>query len=533
MDFLNNVDLLFVGIAISAIGVLGFAIFFSNKASLVNRTFLLFSIVAILWNFTNYFNLNLTNPLHILWNLRLHVFFTVWYCFFLFQFFYILSKESSRIPRIIKILLPSITIISIVTLTPLTFINIAEVSPDGTVNRVNNGPGIFLFAITVALLITSALWTLLKKFKKSSNKQYRKQIELILFGFTITFCLHIIFNFILPAFYNKPDFVVFGAIYTFPFVAFTSYAILKHKLFNVKVAATSILVFLLSVTSFGEVIFADNLPIVIYRTSVFVLILIFGIILIKGVLREVEQREKIEILAKNLEVANKAQENLIHFITHQVKGFLTKSKYIFAELLEGSFGPLTEDIKNISQEGLNINTTGVETVQTILNAANIKTGKMAFTFRPFDVKTLIEKIFESHKKTAESKGLSYNLNISSDTNYEIKGDENQLHEAFSNLIDNSIKYTPKGSINVFLSKKDNLLSFSIKDTGVGIPADEINKIFGEGVRGKDSLKVNVDSTGFGLYIVKKIIEAHHGKVYAKSEGPGKGSEFAAEIPITN
>lgn len=53
------------------------------------------------------------------------------------------------------------------------------------------------------------------------------------------------------------------------------------------------------------------------------------------------------------------------------------------------------------------------------------------------------------------------------------------------------------------------------------------------MRGKDALKINVDSTGFGLYIVKKIIEAHNGKVYAKSDGEGKGSEFIVELPAKN
>jgi signal transduction histidine kinase len=72
--------------------------------------------------------------------------------------------------------------------------------------------------------------------------------------------------------------------------------------------------------------------------------------------------------------------------------------------------------------------------------------------------------------------------------------------------------------------------FAIKDTGVGITPEDMQNLFTEGGHGKDSIKVNVESTGFGLYIVKQIVDAHKGRVWAESEGAGKGTQFYIELP---
>ncbi len=112
----------------------------------------------------------------------------------------------------------------------------------------------------------------------------------------------------------------------------------------------------------------------------------------------------------------------------------------------------------------------------------------------------------------------------------LTGDRMQLENAVKNLIDNSIRYTPSGSIKVSLANDGKAIRLMTQDTGVGITAEDMEHLFTEGGHGAESQKVNVDSTGYGLYIVKNIIEAHNGKVWAESEGKGKGSRFIVEIP---
>jgi signal transduction histidine kinase len=236
-------------------------------------------------------------------------------------------------------------------------------------------------------------------------------------------------------------------------------------------------------------------------------------------------------LYEELKKANAQQIILIHFITHQLKGFVSKSRNIFSMLLEGDFGVLPDTMKPMVQEGFKSDTKGAATIQEILNAANIKSGKVAYSLKPFDMKALVEEITSDLRAGADAKGLELKLDLG-DQPLEFTGDRTQLLNALKNLIDNSIKYTPSGTVEVDLHKETDKMRFEIKDTGVGITPEDMSKLFTEGGHGKESQKVNVDSTGFGLYIVKNIIEGHNGKVWAESEGAGKGSRFIVELPLT-
>jgi signal transduction histidine kinase len=112
----------------------------------------------------------------------------------------------------------------------------------------------------------------------------------------------------------------------------------------------------------------------------------------------------------------------------------------------------------------------------------------------------------------------------------IYGDAFWLKEVAHSLIDNALKYTPKGEVLASLVKQDGNILFSVKDSGVGLTDEDKENLFKEGGRGKDSLRVNVNSTGYGLFMAKMIIEAHSGRIWAESEGKDKGSIFYMELP---
>ncbi len=238
---------------------------------------------------------------------------------------------------------------------------------------------------------------------------------------------------------------------------------------------------------------------------------------------------ELQLTNTELEAANERQTTLIHFITHQVKGFLTNSKNAFSMLLDGDYGEISDQVRGVVKQGLESGTKGVNTVMEILNAADIKTGKMAYKMASTDLRPLIESTCLDLKAIAEIRNLKLLTNIPNDS-FTIEGDIEQLKHVFKNIIDNSIKYTPSGSINVSLVKKDGKILFAVKDTGVGITEEDKKRLFTEGGHGKNSQSINVESTGFGLFIVKNIVEAHHGRVWAESEGEGKGSQFYVELP---
>jgi len=253
--------------------------------------------------------------------------------------------------------------------------------------------------------------------------------------------------------------------------------------------------------------------------------------LYKQNLEIVRLNKEAERLNVELEKANEGQATLIHFINHQIKGYFGKARIIFSELLTGpEYGPITEPAKKMLVAGETDIKEGVDFVQQILRASDIEKGTFTYDMLPLDMKEIVSSEIEGKKALAEDKGLKYEVEIK-DGDYHTKGDANQLREAVKNLIDNSINYTQKGTINLQLSTKNSKILFTVHDTGVGLSDEVKAKLFTKGGRGKDSVKVNVNSTGFGLSIVKSIVDAHKGRVWAESAGPNKGSTFYMELPV--
>ena len=236
-------------------------------------------------------------------------------------------------------------------------------------------------------------------------------------------------------------------------------------------------------------------------------------------------------LYKQVDTLNKQRESLVHLVTHKVKGAFTRSKYIFAGMLDGTFGDISPQIKKNAKLGLESDNVGIQTVDLVLNAANLSSGTVKYEMKPVDFREIITKTFAEKKVQVEAKGLVME-NKMEDGVYDVSGDAFWLKEAINNLIDNSIKYTRAGKISLDLKDGNGKVRFSVKDTGIGITDEDKKLLFTEGGRGKDSVRINVDSTGYGLYSVKLIIEAHKGRVWADSEGENKGSTFYIELPAT-
>jgi signal transduction histidine kinase len=267
------------------------------------------------------------------------------------------------------------------------------------------------------------------------------------------------------------------------------------------------------------------------NAGILVITVIVGTLLIRSIVEEVRFREKIEALAVDLEKANERQATLIHFMSHEIKGFLTKSRNIFSMILEGDYGSTTTELGNTAQLALDSDTKGISMVQEILSAANLKKGTIQYSMENTDIKKILLEIIEDQKKSAEEKKLSISTLISETDDFHIIADGEQVRHAFKNIVDNAIKYTLTGTIEIRLFKNNESVICSVKDTGVGVSAEDIPRLFTEGGAGRHALKINVDSSGYGLYIAKKIVEAHHGKIWHEANSDGKGSTFSIALPI--
>jgi len=364
----------------------------------------------------------------------------------------------------------------------------------------------------------------MERFRKIKDSIERKKIVLVTVGILL-FLLTFSWGNIVGTFsddWRLPQWGLFGMPI---FIAFLSYLIVKYHEFNIKLIATQALVTTLSILIGSQFFFIKVPGNKILNAITFVISFVAGVFLIRSVKKEVELRE-------SLQIANEGQTNLIHILNHQIKGYLSKSRNIFAELLTGTdYGPINGEVRPMLQTGFDSLTEGVGFVEQVLNSSSAESGTLVYNMQPMDFKTLILETGEKQREQAEKKELSFEIKTE-EGKYSMTGDAMQLKEAMRDLIENSINYTPAGSIKINLSNKNGKILFSITDTGVGISEEDKPKLFTKGGRGKDSLKFNVNSTGYGLSFVKAVIEAHKGRVWAESQGVGKGSTFFVELPIS-
>src|SRR3989338_4754610 len=385
----------------------------------------------------------------------------------------------------------------------------------------------FTYIIESIFILSIVVFTAFEV-KKISNVSRRK--EIIIFGLGILlFLIAFSSGNIIGSFTENWTLAQAGLIGMPVFIGFLAYLIVRFHTFNIKLIATQALVFALGFLVIAILFIRkiENVRIVVILTLLFVIAL--GYALVRSVKVEVQQREELEKLNVDLQNLLKQREALVHLVTHKVKGSFTRSKYIFAELLEGAFGVISPEMKDIAEKGLRSDNEGIKTVDLVLSAANLQGGKVKYDMKPIDFKKLTEEIVNSKKEQASQRGLKLKVEIKAGS-YNILGDAPWLKEAAQSFVDNALKYTLHGSVTVGLEKRNDKVIYSVKDTGVGLTADDKQNLFKEGGRGQDSLRINVDSTGYGLYSAKMVIEAHQGRCWAESAGQDKGSTFFLELP---
>jgi hypothetical protein len=218
-----------------------------------------------------------TSALIGLWLLKSVFFVGVISSFFIFLFAEIFPDNKIQSKTILKWIIIPLTLVTLVlVLTPLVLVKVLQINAKGQILQVEQGKGTLVYALTIFLLNIGTILALVKKVLKA-DKDFKKPLFIILLGALLMVGLIVAFNFVLPAAFNNTRYIPLGALFLLPFVLFTSYSVLKHKIFNVKVASVAILIFILSVANIVEVIASNNLLILVLRFSVFILVLSVGV----------------------------------------------------------------------------------------------------------------------------------------------------------------------------------------------------------------------------------------------------------------
>lgn len=513
-----------------AIFFIGTLVYFHNRKSATNVLFFLMGLATLLWSVANFYSVS-TDTAFALTAIRFVLFFATPHAVLFLLFTLTFPNTKITISKYLfgGALLSMFAVMG-ATVSPFVFKSI-EITESGVVPH----PGILmpLFAITVLGSLILSLIVMIKKYAKGKDDE-RIRWKFMLIGTSLSYILLIFTNFVLVVFYQNTFFTTFGPLFMLPTFVGMTYAILRHKLFSIKAVSAEMLTFIILSISLLQIFTSETSKELIIQISLFVTFFIFGLFLIRSVIKEVEAREEIEGLAHSLEKANirlkeldRQKSEFVSIASHQLRSPLTAIKGYASLILEGSFGNVSKGVREAVQKIFDSSGLMVVSVQDFLDVSRIEQGRMKYNMETFDIKKLLRIVVEELTPTAAKKKLALTFDGNDDDTYTVNADYGKMKQIFSNLIDNAIKYTPKGSITARIEKIKNAskILISISDTGVGLSRETRMRLFDKFVRAKNAHEVNVSGTGLGLYVVKEMITVQNGSVWVESKGEGKGSSF--------
>lgn len=528
--------------------VLALVVWFSRARRAVRASYALVAIGVSLWALSNSLFQSASLPAAILWARASDAAALV----IVLAFFYFTHVfPGGQFPRRLRVPFLAVSVVLIVaSLLPGTFIVTVRQGSAGR-ELVRHFPAIYLFAAVVG---GGFLWAfaVLAQNLHGATAVERAQVTIILVGAAIATSLGVIMNLVLPMLGNY-SLVWLGPDMASVLLVASMYAITKHRLFESRVVLSELLAALLFLGALYLALRFPSPPYIYYQAVFLALTIVVGILFLRSANKEVAVTEKLQAanetladrnrrlasLTDNLEHANESLKELmeiktefLHIASHQLRTPLTSIRGLLEMQAHGDFERLpVEERKQIQRNMLSSANQFNNIVNDLLDAMELEGGAMNFRFAPVQLEGLIDDVMRTLKPNYDRKGLSLVFERPTTPLPLVEADGQYLREALMNLIDNAEKYTPHGGVTIRAEQKPNAVEVSVTDTGIGIDPEEAPRLFGKFVRGRRSSAIHTDGSGLGLYIIKRIVEAHHGQIRLASPGIGQGTTAHVTLPL--
>jgi len=416
-------------------------------------------------------------------------------------------------------------------------------------NAVEGITSYYNYFIEILSIFSIFIYALVKVVKDFKDKVKVRQTLILTGNITILLVLFLLANFI-GTWTGNYEISQYGHIGVPIFAAALAYLIIKYESKTGQIIIADILVTALFLL-FLSLFFVDDINYLRYIIIItFIIMVPVAGLLLKGVRKEIKVRVEKEELATDLRSVNnqllltntkleKANDRLkeldiqktefVSLATHQLRGPLGAIKGYASLILEGDYGTLPDSARRSVEVIMRSAQSMIVLVGDYLDISRIEQGRMKYDFTEFDLRELTETVINEFKPVSDIVDSTITLDYSKRYSFKIKADAGKIKQVISNLMDNSLKYSPKGIIQVSLEKNEKVITLKIKDNGVGIKPEVKATLFEKFSRAPDASKTNILGTGLGLFVARKIVETHGGKIWAESEGEGKGSTFIIEL----
>lgn len=322
------------------------------------------------------------------------------------------------------------------------------------------------------------------------------------------------------------------------FFGLLTYAVIQYTRLNPQLLGAQFLILLLILFVSAQFFFITSKTGLILIGATIVFVAFVGLLLVRILKQESQQQQQIQDFANKLFIANEelrklddSKSEFISIASHQLRTPLTAVKGFVSLILEGSYGKLENAQEDVFKKIFISTERLIRLVEDMLNISRIESGKMQFKISPVHLEPFLREMEPGFQLIAKDKGLSLTFALPAQPLPTVSVDPDKLREVVSNLIDNAMKYTNQGG--VIVSAEAAALGAGIrilvKDTGIGVPKDEIPLLFNKFSRGKDTSRLRASGTGLGLYVGKQIVEAMGGSIWVESPGENQGSTFIIEL----
>ena len=244
-------------------------------------------------------------------------------------------------------------------------------------------------------------------------------------------------------------------------------------------------------------------------------------------------QESLTIELEKTKQLDRQKTEFLSIAAHQLRTPMSGIKWVMSMAVDGDLGKLPDEAKEQLGKGLENVGRMIKLINSLLDVTQIETQKFTFNFLPHDPVQLVKESCADLEQAADQAQVSIKINEPATPLPLVAADAEKVGIAFHNLVDNAIKYTPKGgTVSVDFTVEEDEVIFAIKDTGYGIPEVEQDRIFSKFYRGSNIQTVQADGSGLGLYIVHEIISRHDGRVDFESS-EGNGTTFTISIPVAD
>ena len=225
------------------------------------------------------------------------------------------------------------------------------------------------------------------------------------------------------------------------------------------------------------------------------------------------------------------KDEFVSMASHQLRTPLTSIKGYLSMVLEGDVGKITAEQRQLLDEAFTSSERMVHLISDFLNVSRLQTGKFMIDRKKTDLANVVSQEVESMKQIAESHGMTIRYRQPSVFPV-LYIDDDKLRQVIMNFIDNAIYYSPdsRAPIIVKLAVEDGYAVFRVVDKGMGVPVEVQRQLFTKFFRAENARKQRPDGTGIGLYLAKRVIDGHGGKLVFES-AEGKGSTFGFRLPV--